>query len=273
MPETVILNPTTVWDEEIQDCMMPDYGFTVDRPQTRAVVKPAGGRPYSRETANTGHTFQLSWLNRSFKCVQRLKRFFEQYEDGFFTIIDWDGGGRHYVGRFTGNFPRVQLGNDRYQVQGLTFEEIPGVPMLEYPSDWDNDSVLLKPLNDFGDIQVGILGAWAQQIQTDPETGATNEWLLSNGTAGDMVAVEYRGYGCRLYMGLGPNAGTVEVFFDGVSQGIIDLYQPVDEILQVVLELGQVSLDFHRVKVVTTGNNNVASGGATAKYGYLEVMR
>ena len=272
MPETVILNETAAWDDSIQDSTTPDYGFEVDRESTRAVAKPAGGRPWSIETANTGHTFPLSWISRSFLCVQRLKQFFEQYENGYFTIIDHDGGGRHYVGHFTGKFPRIQRGNDRYDVQ-LTFEEIPGVPMIEYPSDWDNDAVALRPIDDYGDQMLSVSGTWVQQQQTDSDD-VTVATLYNDGSdAGDWATYEYRGYGFRLYMVQGPDCGQVEVFLDGVDLGTVDLYSAQSLGPQMVMERGAVSLDLHRLKVVVLGTKNAASSAASATWCMLGVMR
>jgi hypothetical protein len=101
-------------------------------------------------------------LARSEACVERLKWYGEQYEDGFFTIIDHDGGGRQYVGRFTSEVIPVETGNGTYDVQNLTFEETPRVPMVEYPSDWDHDSILFSVANDFGDQKLATNGAWTQ---------------------------------------------------------------------------------------------------------------
>lgn len=273
MPETVILNETADWDDDIQDSTTPDYGFEQDRESTRAVAKPAGGRPWSIETSNSGHVFQLSWIGRSFKCTQRIKQFFEQYEDGFFTIIDHDGGGRHYVGHFTGRFPRVQRGNDLYDLRGLMFEEIPGVPMIEYPSDWDRDAVALRPVCDYGDLNLAVSGIWAQRQQVDA-SGVSVTTLYNDGTnAGAWATYEYRGYGFRLYMQQGPACGKVQVLLDGVDLGTVDLYAAQNLGPQIVFERGTVSLDLHRVKVVVLGTKNGASSSASATWCMLEVMR
>jgi hypothetical protein len=104
--------------------------------QHEAEQKAVGGTPWTRETQNTGHAFTFSWIGRTWACVQRLKWYYEQYEDGFFTIIDWDGGGRQYVGRFTSEVIPVETGNGMWDVQNVTFEEIPQQQMVAFPSDW-----------------------------------------------------------------------------------------------------------------------------------------
>ena len=159
MAETDILNPVSKWVDSISDNPSPDYGFTRSRPDVRARVKAPGGAPDSREVQNAGHTFKLGWLNRSYACVQMVMRYAAQYEDGYFTLIDQDGGGRHYVGRFTGDINPVQLGNDSYDLRDLTFEEYPGAPMLQYPTDWDHDAVFLNPFADGGKQNVALSGS------------------------------------------------------------------------------------------------------------------
>lgn len=273
MPETAILNASAAWDDTIQDSTTPDYGFTRKRPSTRAVAKPAAGRPWSLETSNSGHVFSLGWISRSYLCAQRLKQFYEQYEDGYFTLIDHDGGGRHYVGHFTGEFPIVQTGNDRYDVQGLTFEEIPGVPMIEYPSDWDNDAVALRPLNDYGDLMLSVSGTWAQRTQQSADGLAVTTLYNDGMRAGDWATYEYRGYGFRIWMQSGPACGQVQIILDGAVLGTVDLYNAIDLGSQMVFERGALSLDIHRLKVVMLGTKNAASSSAGATWCMLEAMR
>ncbi len=272
MPESVILNPDSTWDAQIQDNMNPDYGFTRSRANTRAVTKPAGGRPWSREVTNTGHSFRLGWMNRSYLCAQQIKRFAEQYEDGYFTIVDWDGGGRHYVGRFTGEVSIVEAGNDRYNVDSVTFEEMPGVPMLSYPSDWDGDGVFLGMVNDFGDLAASLSGTWAQQNVVSAE-GDVSIVLTNAGTVGAFATMQYRGYGFRLHLAAGPSFGQVQVQLDGTVVGTVDCYAPQVEGLQQLFEWGSVPLDLHRVKVVVQGSRNAASTGTSVTLGSIQVMR
>ncbi len=269
MSEQIILNESAAWDQAIEDSMTPDYGFQLSRPSTRALVKVPGGRPYSREVANSGHTFSLSWLNRSFKCVQRVKWFYEQFADGFFTIIDHDGGGRHYVGRFTGDLSIVEVANDKYSIQGLTFEEIPGVPMKVYPFNWERDSIVIRPTNDFGDIAPWVSGTWARS------TLATGTPVLVNaGNLNNFATVEYRGYGFQLYMRKGPAQGMISVFVDGaLLANIVDLYDPTERGLVKVQEVLAMRLDFHRVKVNVAQLKNDASSSTSVSFGFLRVMQ
>lgn len=284
MPASDIINPTTTYDESIQDSMTPNYGFTRKRANTKLNKKAVGGTPWTRETQNTGHLFSFSWIGRTFACVQKLKWYFEQYEDGFFTIIDQDGGGRHYVGRFTSEVIPVETGNGMWDVQNVTFEEIPQRAMLEYPSDWANDSIAFYPMNDFGDTKLATTGTWTQTSRTAVAgsvgtervplaTGDAYTTFDNAGTAGEWAQYEYRGYGFRLYMLQGPEFGKCDLYVDGVVAETIDLYNASEKGPQIVVTQQSLPLDFHRVKIICDGTKNGSSSGTGISWYALEVMR
>jgi hypothetical protein len=285
MPYTDILNPTTAWSEDINDSMTPNYGFTRKRVATKLNKKAVGGTPWTRETQNTGHVFNLSWLTRSWACVRRLKRYYEQYEDGVFTIVDWDGGGRHYVGRFTTEIVPVETGNGMWDVQNVTFEEIPQQPMVSYPSDWTDDAIAFFVTNDFGDQKLATSGTWTQTARTAvagaqgtahvplSTIGTPYVTMDDTGTAGDWACYEYRGYGFRLYMLKGPEFGQVDIYVDGVFLETIDLYNAADIGPQIVLTQTNMPLDIHRVQVLCDGTKNASASGAAVSWYALEVMR
>jgi hypothetical protein len=267
MSQYDVLNPTPLWDAALQDSMCPDYGFTRKRPTTRSLQKAVGGVPYTRELGNTGHTFTFSWNTRTWACVQKLKWFYEQFEDGFFTIIDYDGGGRHYVGRFTTEVTPVETGNGMWSVQNAQFEEIPTAPMLQYPNDWQNDAIWLYPVSDFylidedaGDQKLAIQGTWT--LLQESFNGAKRTIASDNGTIGDWAQYEYRGYGFQLWMMVGSGQGIAQVFVDGVLAATIGLasasliLQP-----QMIFEQVNLPLDLHRVQVVVQAAEFVPTGG------------
>jgi hypothetical protein len=264
MPASDILNPTTIWEEDIQDSMTPNYGFTRKRVSTKLNKKAVGGTPWTRETQNTGHSFNFSWLARTWACVQRLKRYGEQYEDGFFTIIDWDGGGRQYVGRFTTEVVPVETGNGMWDVQNVTFEEIPQQQMLVYPSDWAGDAIAFFAANDSGDQKLATSGAWTQTARTAiagsqgtehvPLAAGTAYTTMDDaGTAGDWACYEYRGYGFRLYILKGPEFGNADLYIDGVLVETLSLFAATDQGPQIVASYQNLPLDIHRVQVVCDG--------------------
>jgi hypothetical protein len=278
MSEQVVLNPVqSGWDPIIMDNMNPNYGFTRKRPVTRLNKKAVGGVPYSRELQNTGHSFTFSWISRSWLCVQRLKWFYEQFEDGYFTIIDWDGGGRHYVGHFTSEVSPVPTSNGRWDVQGVTFEEIPTVPMKQYPSDWDHDSITVNVSNDYGDQKVALSGAWTVNAQAmlDGNGNETSYQTADDpGTAGDWAQYEYRGYGFRLYLRKGPAFGQCNLVVDGVQQAnLIDCYAAANFGPSLVQETLALPLDYHRVQVLCSGNKNANASAAAISWVRMQVMR
>jgi hypothetical protein len=279
MPASDILNPKPEWEEDIEDSMCPDYGFTRKRASTQLNKKAVGGTPWTRETANTGHTFSFSWMQRSWLCVQRLKWYYEQYEDGYFTIIDHDGGGRHYVGRFTTEVSPTEVGNGMYDVQNVTFEEMPEAEMLKYPDDWDHDAIRVYSFNDFGDQKLAPYSSqtegWAVNARTIfGQSVVTMDNPGAAGNAGDWACYEYRGYGFKLYLMGGPEFGQCEVFLDAVQVGgTIDCYEPEDIGPKMVLMDQNVNLDIHRVQVNVLGTKNASASAATISWHSLEVMR
>lgn len=287
MPASDILNPTADWEDDIEDSMCPDYGFTRKRANTQLNKKAVGGTPWTRETANTGHSFQLSWLTRSALCAQRLKRYGEQYEDGYFTIVDWDypGGERHYVGRFTSEIVPVEIGNGMYNVQNVTFEEMPQAEMVMYPDNWDHDSIRVYAFNDFGDQKLAAYSSqtdgWAVNVRT---VAGQQVITLDNpgaaGNAGDWACFEYRGYGFKLYLMGGPEFGQCQIELDGFPLGgngapdyVTDCYAAEDIGPKMVLCDTDVSLDIHRVQVNVLGTKNADASAAAISWHSLEVMR
>lgn len=300
MPASDILNPTQGWDPVLGDSMNPSYGFTRKRANTKLNKKATGGTPWTRETQNTGHTFVLSWLGRTLACVQRLKWYFEQYEDGFFTIVDWDGGGRQYVGRFTTEVTPTETANNKWDVQQVTFEEIPQQAMLSYPSDWAHDAIVFFINNDFSDQKLAFnspTNLWTQTSRTAAAgtflSGATtpsfglqqlinanaaavlNYTTMDNvGTAaGDWACYEYRGYGFRLYMLKGPAFGKCDIYIDGVLYETLDCYAAVNVGPVMVLAVPSLPLDFHRVQINVDDTKNGSSTGYAVSWYALEVMR
>ncbi len=271
MPQNDILNPTMGWDPILGDSMNPSYGFTRKRPCTLLRKKAIGGSPWTRETQNAGHTFSLTWSGRTWACVQRLRRYYEQYEDGFFTIIDWDGGGRHYVGRFTGDLQVIEAGNNKWDVQNVTFEEIPAVPMVQYPNDWTNDAVMFYPLNDFGDQKLASSGTWIQTVRTINSVSRTT--LDNAGNANDWAQYEYRGYGFQLYLMQGPEFGQAQVLLDDVLISTVDCYAATYNGPIALVCQPDVYLNLHRVKVVALGTKNASAPTPSISWYALQVMR
>jgi hypothetical protein len=211
------------------------------------------GYKSSREASNDGHTFKLGWLNRPPAVVQRLKWYFEQYEHGFFTIIDHDGDGRQYVGHFTGEWPRIPNGFLRADVQ-LTFEEAPGAPMLQYPDKWERDAIDLFVNSDWNEQIVSTSGTWVTTVHQADQPYKT---LDNDGArAGEWAQIEYRGYGFQVRAARAPGMGIWQVWLDGVQVGQFDANSAEDDGPAVLFSWGAVPLDIHRIKLVATATTS-----------------
>lgn len=280
MPATDILNPTKGWDQKLGDSMNPSFGFTRKRATTQLRKKPVGGVPWTRETQNTGHVFTLSWIGRTLAVAVKLKWYYEQYEDGFFTFIDWDGSfgekGRHYVGRFTSEVTPVETENNRWDMQGVTFEEMPQVSMVEYPQDWDHEAITLLPINDFGEQKLATFAVPTIIVGGGyrPLGGAPPSYAGLGGTVGDWGCYEYRGYGFKLFLAKGPTYGQCSISLDGVViEATVDCYAAADNGPQIACFRPNVDLDIHRVQATALGTKNGASSSTNIAWAWLQVMR
>ncbi len=200
MPASDILNPSPI------DPLNPDYGWTKKRAITSTTLKANQGAAYFREITDIGHQFQLNFgsTNDSQKAwadIARLKRYYEQYRDGYFTLIDWEGNQRQYVGRFTTDVEPIPVGHNRWAAQNVIFEEVPGAEMNLYPSDWDNESIWFYVLNDFGDIRPAV-NDWSDWTLGSLEM-PSSVGPVGPATGGSFIALLPGGFGT-----LGPYAGT-----------------------------------------------------------------
>jgi hypothetical protein len=282
--ETDILNPKRGYWDELGDNPNWNYGWIRKTASNKKLAQPRLGRRYSREVMNGGYSASLNWIDRPFSTVQYLKRFFEQFQGGYFTLIDYDGCGRHHVGNFTSEPNAVETANGKYTIQGLTFEEAPQARMLTYPNDWANSSHWIFSVDDYLDPQVASQGTWTPQL-TPAMAGTTlnapSSYEMYNPTPiySDFAQVEYVGWGFQMTFRTVPSFGTVSIYVDGhllitqlslttgVSPGgtFADPTNPfaVDGIYTAPAVAGgfvqclQLPLDKHRVKVIP----NVAFGG------------
>jgi hypothetical protein len=276
LAETDILNPVRGITRELQDSMNPNQGWQRTRKSTLATAKPSFGRPYTRETANSGHTYTLNYTRRNLAVSERLKQFFEAYEQDFFTLIDWDNG-RHYVGRFVGDMPQSFVANGRYTSQGWTFEELPSCPMLQYPESFERWGITLRPFDGWGDQKAATNSAnWIRPVavlQPDGTSIQPRQLGNFNPAAGDWATMEYRGYGLRVWALQGPEYGIATVTLDGVQVAEVDLFAGAEMGPQIIYENTQVPLDIHRVTLTATNTQNAASLATGVVWDKLEVIR
>lgn len=81
-----------------------------------------------------------------------------------------------------------------------------------------------------------------------------------NGTAGAAAQLKFTGSQIDWITAKGPNYGQAEVFIDGVSQGVTDLYKP-KAMWKVSVSFGGLSGGTHTIRVKVLGTKNQSSGG------------
>lgn len=268
MAETDIINPSPTHPLNF------DYGFQRKRPVTHVSVKANQGAAYFRELTDVGHQFVLNWAERETKHARRLKHYYEQYRDGFFTLIDHEGGGRHYVGRFTTPVEPIPISNNKWTVQYVAFEEVPGATMLKYPDRWDlenGDAIWRYLQSDFGQLQVASSGAWAVGASAVAKSGW---WLVDPGlTANDWAGMAYVGYGFEFWAPTGPNLGIATIYLDLLNVATIDMYTPTVQESSKLLRIQDVPLGTHLVQIRPTHTKNASSSDYVVLFDALRVMR
>lgn len=274
MAETDILNPVRRFWDELNDNPNWSYGWIRKTASNKSLARPRLGRRYSRETMNGGYSANLNWIDRPYSTVLYLKKFYEQFQGGYFTLIDYDGFGRHHVGNFTTEPQGIETANGKYTIQGLTFEEAPQARMLEYPSMFGKSSHPIFAVDDYLNPQVATSGNWIVNSLVDHSVAPGDCEMLNRAPiAGDFAQVEYVGWGFQMAFRTAPQLGLIDIYVDGVKvvPGF-DLSAAIDYSAQpwwVAAGDGQparvrvvnMPLDKHRVKVVALDLPGSASAG------------
>lgn len=304
MAETDILNPTNWVALGMPFNPNPSYGFSRKMSNNRLMQRPRLGPFITRDVGNAGHIFPLSWVNTDLTTARRVTKFYHDFKHGYFTFINPDWGGRHFVGRFTSEPEAVQTANGKWTIQGCTFEEIPTARMLSYPSDWANDGHPLNVVDDFfpGGTPMPLVafmqGAWTLQQGIFYSTSATPltdpasyGGFINAPAAGDWGQVQYTGWGFQMTFPLALSNGVVNVYLDGVeiiagldlsngtcasstsvvSLAVVTLPSVITRhVTGVQVTVVNVPLDIHLVEVqvaTTTGGAGtalVSAGGGTS---------
>lgn len=241
MAETDILNPVQGWWDVLGDNPNPNYGWTRRVATNKQAAKPRFGSWPTRETANAGHSYELLFTDRTWATVLRLRRFYEQFQYGYFTLIDYDANSRHHVGRFTSPPYSVETANGKYTIQGLVFEEIPRARMLVYPNDWDGSSHWIHTVDDSFNSLVSYSGGWSQQVDprlvTYPAAGSasTLHVPLPQIQINDTTA----------YAAYNQSWGTAAFLFAaGGAGGTLTLSMPGEQTVSVAIAAGMAQASF-----------------------------
>ena len=306
MAETDILNPQAGFWDVLGDSPTWNFDYTRKKAINKQDMQSRLGSPYSRDIGNAGHSFAWNWVGRPLATMQRLEKFYEDFKHGYFTVIDYDNGGRHYVGRFMAPPYPQETANLTYTAQAAQFQETPRARMLQYPSDWDNNGFFINALDDLLNprIATGLLtgaGFVAQQTPaavlagTSVNAPSSYEMYCADGAVGSFAQAQYVGWGFQMLFRLGANLGIVNIYLDGVMvvEGLdlysgavvnVDMYPQQYPLNTTVIVTGGagagtvlistpgVWLDQHRVKVAATHTKNAASVGYGAIYPRLQGM-
>ncbi len=89
---------------------------------------------------------------------------------------------------------------------------------------------------------------------------ASNGNYRMNGTPGAVAQLKFTGNQIDWITAYGPNYGQAEVFIDGVSQGVTDLYQ-AKAVWKVPVSFAGLSGGKHTIRVKVLGTKNPLSGG------------
>ena len=266
MPQSDILNPTP------RHFLNPDYSYARKRPLTHLNQKANRGVPFFRDITDVGHQFLLSWQDRPVEAADKLKWYYEQYRDGFFTWVDHEGGGRHYVGRFSTDVEPMPTAHNHWDIQMVTFDEIPGVPMLKYPHRWDKDAVWALLMNDFGDVMVQTSGSWTLTAEAGSVSGY--RFYGANNTPTDFAAYQYYGYGFQFWSRNGAGLGIGALSLDGTALDNIDFYSASSTGAALKMwEQLDVPLGLHVVTLTATNTKNASASGMLIPWDALMVMR
>jgi len=274
MSQLDILNPTPTHS------LNPDYGFQKKRPLTHLNAKANQGAANFREITDTGHQFSFSWADKLAIHARKLKWYYEQYRDGFFTVIDHEGGGRHYVGRFSQPVEPVPTSHNHWAIQQVLFDEMPLAPMINYPGDWQNDAIWRMLLNDNGDRMVAALsGTWTLATDASAKSGCH---FANGGTVlTDSAAYCYSGYGFQFWAPTGPGGGQASVLVQTMSRngsvptvvGTVDFYTPAAAASSQLLQVQNLPLGTHIISLVPLNTKDAASSGFSIWWDALKVMR
>lgn len=300
MAETDILNgslengqviPIRGWSNVLGCNPNWSYGWIRKTASNKKIAQPRLGRRYSRELANAGYSANLNFIDQPYAQVLRLKRFYEQFKNGYFTLINWDGFGRHHVGNFTTEPNEVETANGKWTIQGLLFEEAPEARMLEYPSDWVHSSHTILTVDDYLVPLVAnassVTAAWSA-VQTPAMAGtslnnpASYELLNATPTAADFAQAQYVGWGFRMAFRTGSGLGQFSLYLDGTLLITIDQSTGLRvgsgalpaglALAGGVVTMLEVPLDAHRVKMVALAVAGSIGSGTGVAYPALQVM-
>lgn len=270
MSEQNILNPAST------SLLNPDYGYSEGLPEMRSLFYAASGKTFTRQHFARGRTYDLAWNRRDKATMHALRQWARQYENDFFTLADWERS-RYFSGRFQDPLVFNPAGNEQWTIKGV-FEELTGLAMYTYPTDWTRDAAFLEERNGFGEDLVKLTGTWTYYSESGGRIhGGAMYWSQ---TTNDFIEWLYFGYGFRLWAPKESAGGIGEVIVTRPRDGVqvlaptnIDFYDAGAPPSAALLTKSDLGLDLYRVKLRVTGTKNGSSGGYRVFADAIEVMQ
>ncbi|MGH9579369.1 MAG: hypothetical protein ACRD2R_00120 [Terriglobales bacterium] len=261
MSEQNILNPTA------SSPLNPDFGFSDGLPDMLGRFDARSGKAFTRQLLVRGRVYDLPWAGRSLATRHLLEQWANQYRQDCFSYQDLERG-RYFSGRFAGPLVFSPAGNENWNIRGR-FQELPGLALFAYPTNWSRDAVFREERNGFGEDLVKLTGSWTFVSTGIAHGGA---YTRSN-TTNDTAEWVYFGYGFRFWSPTRSNFGIVAVSVDGGAETNVDLYSAGDVNSAALLTTASLPLGQHRVKLRVTGTKNASSTDFHVAADAIEVMR
>lgn len=266
MSEQNILNPTSA------SLFNPRYGWQRERRRALQVFEAGSGKVYKRRVGARPLMYRLTWELPKTEALQ-LVQFAEQYLFDFFSLADHERG-RYYSVHFVDGPTEVWEGNDRVTYTAIV-EELPGLALFAYPTNWARDAVFIEERNGLGETLAKLTGTWNTETDANDHGGKAYNSNVTNDTA-EWV---YFGYGFRFWSKKQGNLGEVEVSATRTRDGgvvlaatTVDLYNAAAQASAALLTKDDLPLDEYRVKLRVKGTKNAASSGFFVLADAIEVM-
>lgn len=275
LANTDIFNPVTGFSEALGFNPNWNYGGPRKMGNVYQAARPQYGSWIERTVSDAGYSFDLVFVDRPIEQVRYIQQFYRQFKRGFFTLIDYDNESREHVGRFTAYQDDTHTANLKYTIR-VTFEEIPGCPMRNYPADFGAWGCPMNVCDDWLRPNVSTSGApWVMNNPTNP--GADDppqiEMYAPGAANGNWAQIEYVGWGFTMSFRLSAALGIVNLLIDDnqvlnnldLSNGTYALGgSGLGSAITVTgtaltITQTQVQLGRHRLKVVATGTKNASA--------------
>lgn len=111
-----VFNPNTGWNRNLGFNPNWNYQSPVQKGNNVLTARPRFGPWSSRSVGDAGYAWQLTFVDWPIEQVNYIRRFYEEFQSGFFTLIDYDNSSREHVGRFTAPPQVTPAGHLRYGI-------------------------------------------------------------------------------------------------------------------------------------------------------------